>query len=704
MDLSLSTVPKSVVLVSPSLSSKIKTMFSKVSDQFEFVETEYDEYAKLDGYSQFDYLPKSFGFFEKDGQHRFYASAFLHQGFMLAINVYYNMVFGDDTMDHIRVGYVDTSKVKENKSPLNNLIESLVTSFAISFGLAMIMSSVIVERVKKFKHQIYLASAKTFIYWLAQLLSDFTFYFVLVTFVFVCYLLVAKPLPLCALGIVPFYFLYFFSGLFLCYVLSLGFESPTKATVIILAVHAVIPLILHFCIILFVHEAGRLLSGFSDQAMYFRAMLSVFLPTLGLVTAQDALSEVCVAKADLSASMYTDSKKVGMTLGSLFLSSVVYLSILLLIETKMLKRKQKEENPGNEDEEDADVAEERDRINGISGEELALAVRNLSKNYGTKWAVQGLSFGMNSNECFGLLGTNGAGKTTTFDMLTNQTSASDGSASILGTPVEQTPTIGYCPQFDSLSDNLTGRETLTLLGRLNGFKSVKDRVELVLECVFLSEMADELTKTYSGGQKRRLSIAVCLMSGSKFLVLDEPTAGVDPATRRHIWDLLIAMRNLNKAILLTTHSMEECEALCTRIGFLRAGRLRGIGTSQHLKSSYGNSYVLTIILKSLKKEDAEYVNKVVSKAFDISPSTDLDQRSISFDIPKKSDVSWSSIYEKVEGVVREINSQRKSKTADSKESQESKERVASKEEEIVSDFYLVQNSLEQVFTRLATAK
>ncbi|CAD5207270.1 unnamed protein product [Bursaphelenchus okinawaensis] len=166
----------------------------------------------------------------------------------------------------------------------------------------------------------------------------------------------------------------------------------------------------------------------------------------------------------------------------------------------------------------------------------------------------------------------------------------------------------------------------------------------------------------------------CDTVGRGFLALDEPTAGVDPATRRHIWDLLIAMRTQNKAILLTTHSMEECKALCTRIGFLRAGRLRGIGTSQHLKSRYGNSYLLTIVLKSTRKEDVEYVNKVVSKAFEIPLTADLDHKSISFEIPKRSDVSWSGMYEKVERVVSEVNSQGKSKTT-SHESQELKKMI-----------------------------
>uniref|UniRef100_A0A1I7SH55 ABC transporter domain-containing protein n=2 Tax=Bursaphelenchus xylophilus TaxID=6326 RepID=A0A1I7SH55_BURXY len=329
---------------------------------------------------------------------------------------------------------------------------------------------------------------------------------------------------------------------------------------------------------------------------------------------------------------------------------------------------------------------ERQRVAGLSDDQQALATRSLFKFFPPKkCAVQNLTFGMAPNECFGLLGVNGAGKTTTFDMLTNKILPTSGTAKILGIPIQNTPAIGYCPQFDALSDNLTGRETLQLLGRLNGFQNVDERVKLVLECVLLEKKANSLVKTYSGGQKRRLSIAACLMSGSKFLILDEPTAGVDPATRRHIWDLLIAMRNQNKAILLTTHSMEECEALCTRIGFLRAGRLRGIGTSQHLKSRYGNSFILTLILNFPSRENAAFIDDAVRRRFDVSSTDSSPEHSaLSWTLPKKEGSIWSEMYAVVEDFVDRVN--RESGV------------------EVIHDFYLIQDSLEQVFTRLANSE
>lgn len=234
--------------------------------------------------------------------------------------------------------------------------------------------------------------------------------------------------------------------------------------------------------------------------------------------------------------------------------------------------------------EDEDVAKERESVRANDDSRFALAVRDIYKYYGNFPAVKGLTFGVKQNDCFGLLGVNGAGKTTTFSILTNEMYATAGRATVETVDVEKSPVIGYCPQFDALAYDLTGREVLTLLGNLNGFHQVEQRVNKVLESIRMTQQADKLVQFYSGGQKRRLSIGVTLMSKTQFIMLDEPTAGIDPSTRRKIWQLIQAVRKQNVAILLTSHSMEECEALCNRIGFMNKGALISIGSSQHLKS------------------------------------------------------------------------------------------------------------------------
>ncbi|KAI6211049.1 ABC transporter domain-containing protein [Aphelenchoides besseyi] len=380
---------------------------------------------------------------------------------------------------------------------------------------------------------------------------------------------------------------------------------------------------------------------------------------------------------------------------SLSISIILYLVLLILIETGVIRALR----GGNRNfsvapaahgfsDDDPDVRAERQAMDGTSDQALALSCRGLYKFYGAKCALQNLTFGIRSGECFGLLGINGAGKTTTFDIISNINKPSEGTATINGVSVDTTPAIGYCPQFDALSGFLTAADTLRLFGRLNGFRDVENRMQMILECVMLEDHANKIVKKCSGGQKRRVSIAVALMSGAECLLLDEPTAGVDPATRRQIWDLLTAVRLQGKAILLTTHSMEECEALCTRIGFLRDGRLQGIGTSQHLKNrqvyfdSYGNSYNLTFILDHVPHDVAAVVDAAVQQRFGVPPTTDAYQLAIlSWNIPRRPDFKWSQMYMAVEKLISNIHQTNPG---------------------AIRDFFLIQDSLEQVFTRLAT--
>jgi ATP-binding cassette subfamily A (ABC1) protein 3 len=216
----------------------------------------------------------------------------------------------------------------------------------------------------------------------------------------------------------------------------------------------------------------------------------------------------------------------------------------------------------NEQMDDKDVAQERAFMRVTDDRALTLAVRELYKYYGGGLCVvRNLTFGVRHSDCFGLLGVNGAGKTTTFDILTGLSFPSAGCALVCGVDVVNNPTIGYCPQFDALALDLTGRETLLLLARLNGFSDAVGRVEKVLWAIHMLDHADKLVQYYSGGQKRRLSIGITLISKARLIMLDEPTAGIDPTARRHIWELLLAVRQQDVAILLTRWVGESANSL-----------------------------------------------------------------------------------------------------------------------------------------------
>ncbi len=211
-------------------------------------------------------------------------------------------------------------------------------------------------------------------------------------------------------------------------------------------------------------------------------------------------------------------------------------------------------------------------------------------------------------EVFGLLGPNGAGKTTTFRMLTMLTNPSGGSASINGCDVTSElrkvkRAIGVVPQHMNLDQELTARENLELHGRLHKMPGEhrRRRIDELLAYVELDGRAHDLAGKFSGGMKRRLMIARALMHSPGVLFLDEPTAGLDPQARRNIWDLIRRMNSEGMTVLLTTHYIEEAEALCRRVGIMDHGVLIALGTPAELKKKVGE-----IVVETLNHGDTGY--------------------------------------------------------------------------------------------------
>lgn len=209
-------------------------------------------------------------------------------------------------------------------------------------------------------------------------------------------------------------------------------------------------------------------------------------------------------------------------------------------------------------------------------------------------AVRGLSFGLHNGERFGLLGVNGAGKTTTLSMLTGEFDPSEGSLAVGGVSVyhaDFVKKLGFCPQVDPLLDLMTAYETLYFFGRIRGipFEELNQRVGSLVKQVGLLKHAHRPCGTYSGGNKRKLSLAVALIGNPRVLLLDEPSTGMDPEARRGMWAAIERVSS-GRSIVLVSHSMEECEALCTRIGIMVNGRLQCLGSSQHIKSRFGAGY------------------------------------------------------------------------------------------------------------------
>ena len=228
----------------------------------------------------------------------------------------------------------------------------------------------------------------------------------------------------------------------------------------------------------------------------------------------------------------------------------------------------------------------------------ALVLEGVRKRYGDLLAVDGLSLEVRRGEILGLLGPNGAGKTTTVGLATGLLLPDEGRVEVAGAGAPSSPgargRLGVAPQALALYESLTGRENLAFFGSIQGLKeaALRARVEEALAFVGLVDRADERVAGYSGGMKRRLNLAAAVVHDPQVVLLDEPTVGVDPQSRRLVFENVAALRGRGRAIVYTTHYMEEAERLCDRVAIVDHGRLLALGTVGSLLAEHGGRDVL----------------------------------------------------------------------------------------------------------------
>lgn len=241
----------------------------------------------------------------------------------------------------------------------------------------------------------------------------------------------------------------------------------------------------------------------------------------------------------------------------------------------------------------------------------AIDCQNLTYRYGKFTAVDDVTLQVRPGETMGLLGPNGAGKTTLVRMLTTLTPIQQGQLRIFGLDSRhQTPTIrsniGYVPQQLSIESTLTGKQNVEWFARLYGVPRAQraERVEQALVAMELLDVADRLAGTYSGGMVRRLEVAQALVNRPSLLMLDEPTVGLDPIAREGVWSQVQSMQaQFGMTVLLTTHYMEEADALCDRVALMHRGELRAVGTPAKLKSALSPSATLEDVFRHYAASD-----------------------------------------------------------------------------------------------------
>lgn len=226
--------------------------------------------------------------------------------------------------------------------------------------------------------------------------------------------------------------------------------------------------------------------------------------------------------------------------------------------------------------------------------DLALRVRGLRKRYGTTVAVDGLDLDVRRGECFGLLGPNGAGKTTTIEICEGLTEPDGGEVTVLGGTWRQDgprlrERLGIQLQETQLSEKLTVRETVALF---RSFYREGRRVDDAIALVQLDEKRGAQVRHLSGGQKQRLALACAVVGDPELLFLDEPTTGLDPQSRRQLWELIEQFKRLGRTIVLTTHYMDEAERLCDRVAIVDQGRVIALGAPRQLIATRGADHVV----------------------------------------------------------------------------------------------------------------
>uniref|UniRef100_A0A4W4EA14 P-type phospholipid transporter n=1 Tax=Electrophorus electricus TaxID=8005 RepID=A0A4W4EA14_ELEEL len=555
-------------------------------------------------------------------------------------------LYGISTFNHpLNLTKQQLSMVMVSSS--TDVVVSICVIFAMSFIPASFVLFLIQERVSKAKHLQFVSGVNPTCYWVANFTWDMCNYIIpcfIVIIIFLSFQQKAYVSPPNLPALVLLLLLYGWSITPMMYPASFIFSVPSTAYVVLTCVNLFIGIngsiatfvmelfddpnitninnIMKQVLLIFPHFClGR---GLIDMAKN-QAMATLF-SSLGQDRFEDPLSW----------------NMVGKNLFAMAIEGVIMFGFTLLIQYRFCCKPRlvtRLSTPtGLEDE---DVACERARVHRGGAQKDLLQICDLTKIYSGKKvpAVDRICVGVPTAECFGLLGINGAGKTTTFKMLTGDIPPSGGEAFLNGysirTDMRQVhQNMGYCPQFDALDDLLTAREHLEFYSRLRGVpeREVSMVAEWGIQKLGLVKYSNKSAGTYSGGNKRKLSTAMALIGSPPLIFLDEPTTGMDPKARRFLWDCILSVIREGRSVILTSHSMEECEALCTRMAIMVNGQFKCLGSIQHLKNRFGDGYTVIVRVKG-GLADLSSVEEFVAQTFPGSVLKEKHHNTLQYQMP-----------------------------------------------------------------------
>ncbi|CAF1349808.1 unnamed protein product [Adineta steineri] len=504
----------------------------------------------------------------------------------------------------------------------SDVVISIFIIVAMSFVPASFTLFLVYERATKSKHIQYINGLYPLVYWLTNFVWDLLNYLLPAACVIVILRLFNVPAYVEGenfLAVISLFLMYGWSIIPVMYPFSFRFTEPSNAYIFLIVINLFSGITcIYTSFFLEIFALGS--PATSTLSIITRTMKNIF----------KIFPNYCLGRGliDIAYNDYYNSfyKKTGLNdrirtpfiwditvsnLVSMAICGLVFWILTLLLEYGFFYSPSiPDALPYSHLDEDDDVAQARRQILNKTVNDNILVMSNLSKCYRTKKskkliAVNNICMGIRAGECFGLCGVNGAGKTTTFRMLTGDLRPTAGYSYVHGyDSIKQKQQvfkyIGYCPQFDALFDELTPVEHMLLMARLRGihWQDENQHVQQLLKRLDLCEYLNIPVGKLSLGNRRKLSTAMALVGDPSIAFLDEPTSGMDPSSRRFLWNVIRRLVKEGKSVILTSHSMEECEVLCSSIAIMVNGTFRCLGSNQHLKNRFGDGYTIKIRLKS----------------------------------------------------------------------------------------------------------
>lgn len=310
--------------------------------------------------------------------------------------------------------------------------------------------------------------------------------------------------------------------------------------------------------------------------------------------------------------------------------------------------------------EEEDVMKEREWIRAATTKEIGertVIIKDVYKTYKRSIALNRMSFTISPYECFGLIGAHGAGKTTILNIVSGSTYAFSGEVLIAGMSLNKNlrkirTLTAYCPEKEGLFVSLTGEQNLIIYGLIRGvpYKKTRKVAKMIAQKLDFWRHLHKEVKHYSGGNKRKLSVAIALLGNAKIIFLDVPALGMDVGTLKHLWAAIYNERENGRTILLSSHCMEECEAVCSRVGMLVKGKMVCIGTIERLANKFAKGCILTIRCKRLKvnedetEEQQERLMKFIKEKLPTAVLIESFKEVYTFQIERQPSLSWTKVF------------------------------------------------------------